>query len=98
MRLSSPVRRVRWSEGAVTVAVDGAEIAADKVVIAIPTAPLAEIEFDPPLEGATAEALRTVTYGQNSKLFLRLRSPAPPSAIMSVAGPLLVVYAARCGW
>ena len=55
-------------------------------MVAIPTAPLAEIEFDPPLEGATADALRAVTYGQNSKLFLRMRSPAPPSAIMSVAG------------
>ena len=61
------------------------EIEAGAVVIAIPTAPLAEIEFDPPLEGATAEALRAVTYGQNSKLFLRLRSPAPPTAIMSIA-------------
>ncbi|MGC1799861.1 MAG: NAD(P)/FAD-dependent oxidoreductase, partial [Solirubrobacterales bacterium] len=86
VRLSAPVRRVRWSPDAVTVATDDGEIGADAVVIAIPTAPLAEIEFDPPLEGATAEALRTVTYGQNSKLFLRLRSPAPPSAIMSVAG------------
>ena len=86
VRLSSPVRRVRWSHGAVGIATDHAEIEADAVVIAIPTAPLAEIEFDPPLEGATAEALRAVTYGQNSKLFLRLRSPAPPSAIMSVAG------------
>ena len=52
----------------------------------IPTAPLAEIEFDPPLEGASADALRAVTYGQNSKLFLRMRSAAQPSAIMSVAG------------
>ena len=86
VRLSAPVRRVRWSPDAVTVATDHGEIGADAVVIAIPTAPLAEIEFDPPLEGATAEALRTVIYGQNSKLFLRLRSPAPPSAIMSVAG------------
>ena len=86
VRLSSPVRRVRWSQGAVNIATDHAEIEADAVVVAIPTAPLAEIEFDPPLEGATAEALRAVTYGQNSKLFLRLRSPAPPSAIMSVAG------------
>ena len=86
VRLSSPVRRVRWSHGAVGIATDHAEIEVDAVVIAIPTAPLAEIEFDPPLEGATAEALRAVTYGQNSKLFLRLRSPAPPSAIMSVAG------------
>jgi hypothetical protein len=86
VRLSSPVRRVRWSPQGATVATDGAELEADAVVIAIPTAPLAEVEFDPPLEGATAEALRAVTYGQNSKLFLRLRAPAPPSAIMSVAG------------
>lgn len=86
VRLSSPVRRVRWSQGAVNIATDHTQIEADAVVVAIPTAPLAEIEFDPPLEGATAEALRAVTYGQNSKLFVRLRSPAPPSAIMSVAG------------
>jgi monoamine oxidase len=86
VRLSSPVRRVRWSQGAVNVATDSAEIDADAVVIAIPTAPLAEIEFDPPLEGATASALRAITYGQNSKLFVSLRAPARPSAIMSVGG------------
>jgi monoamine oxidase len=86
VHLSSPVRTVRWSEGEVSVATERDEVEADAVVVAIPTGPLAEIEFDPPLEGATADALRTVTYGQNSKLFLRLRSPAPPSAIMSVAG------------
>ena len=86
VRLSSPVRRVRWSRGEVNIATDQDEIEVDAVVVAVPTAPLAEIEFDPPLEGPTAEALRAVTYGQNSKLFMRLRSPAPPSAIMSVAG------------
>jgi monoamine oxidase len=86
VHLSSPVRRVRWSENSVSVTTDHDETELDAVVVAIPTAPLAEIEFDPSLEGATAEALRAVTYGQNSKLFLRMRSPAPPSAIMSVAG------------
>lgn len=86
VRLSCPVRRVRWSQGAVTVTTGDGELEADAAVIAIPTGPLTEIEFDPPLEGATAEALRSVRYGQNSKLFLPLRSPAPPSAIMSVAG------------
>ena len=86
VHLSSPVRRVQWSQDAVNVATDDAEVETDAVVVAIPTAPLAEIEFDPPLEGATADALRAVTYGQNSKLFLRMRSPAQPSAIMSVAG------------
>jgi monoamine oxidase len=86
VHLASPVRRVRWSESGANVATDAGEIEADAAVVAVPTAPLAEIEFDPPLAGATADALRAVTYGQNSKLFLRLRSPAPPSAIMSVAG------------
>ena len=86
VHLSYPVRRVRWSDSSVSVTTDHDETEVDAVVVAIPTAPLAEIEFDPPLEGATAEALRAVTYGQNSKLFLRMRSPAPPSAIMSVAG------------
>jgi len=86
VQLSSPVRKVRWSQGAVNIATDHAQIEADAVVVAIPTAPLAKIRFDPPLEGATADALRAVTYGQNSKLFLRMGSPAPPSAIMSVAG------------
>jgi monoamine oxidase len=86
VRLSSPVRRVRWSPNAVTVATDDAEVEADAAVIAIPTAPLFEIDFDPPLEGPTADALRSVAYGQNSKLFLRLRSSSPPSAVMSVAG------------
>lgn len=86
VHLSSPVRRVRWSPDGVAVFTDEDELEADALVVAIPTAPLAEIEFDPPLEGPTAEALRAVTYGQNSKLFLRLLTPAEPSAIMSVAG------------
>ncbi len=86
LHLSAPLRRVRWSADGVTLDTDRDEVEADAVVVAIPTLPLAEVEFDPPLEGATATALRAVTYGQNSKLFLRLRSPAPPSAIMSVAG------------
>lgn len=85
VHLSSPVRRVRWSEGGVSIDTDGGELAADAAVIAVPTIPLLEIEFDPPLAGATAAALRAVTYGQNAKLFLPLLAPAPPSAVMSVA-------------
>ncbi len=86
LHLASPVRRIRWSDTSVGVTTDVAEIEADAAVIAIPTLPLGEIEFDPPLAGPTASALRAVTYGQNSKLFIRLRTPAPPSAVMSIAG------------
>jgi monoamine oxidase len=86
VKLSDPVRRMSWSQDAVTIAAEGGELQADAAVISIPAKPLAEIQFDPPLEGATADALRGVQYGQNSKLFVPLGSPAPPSAIMSVAG------------
>ena len=84
LHLSSPVRRVRWGDGAVTVVTDDGELEADAAVIAIPTAPLAEIDFQPALSGPTAEALASVRYGQNAKLFVALRAPSPPSAITLV--------------
>ncbi len=84
VHLSSPVRWVRWGDDGVTVGTDTGEFDADAAVIAIPTAPLSEISFDPRLRGPTADALASVRYGQNAKLFVALRAPSPPSAIMSV--------------
>jgi monoamine oxidase len=85
VHLDSPVQRLRWSPGGgVTVAAGAAELDADAAVIAAPASVLDRIEFDPPLRGATAEALGEVRYGQNAKLFVALRGPAPPSAVMSV--------------
>jgi monoamine oxidase len=43
-----------------------------------------EIEFDPPLPTAKLRALRGVTFGHAAKLFVALREPAPPSAVLSV--------------
>ncbi len=85
VHLCSPARRVRWGADGVSVATDAGELNADAVVIAVPTAPLREIDFEPPLQGPTAEALASVRYGQNAKLFVALRTPSPPSAIMSVS-------------
>ena len=84
VHLSSPVRRLRWRDHAVTVGTDAGELDADAAVIAVPTAPLKEITFEPPLRGPTAAALDAVRYGQNAKLFVALRAPSAPSAIMSV--------------
>ena len=86
VHLNSPARSVRWSDGGVTVRTDVGEVEADAAVVAAPASVLDRIDFDPPLEGPTAEALAGVAYGQNAKLFLPLRSAAEPSAIMSVAG------------
>src|SRR3954453_9812681 len=79
IHLSSPVRRLRWGDHGVTVGTDAGELDADAAVIAVPTAPLNEIGFEPPLRGATAEALASVRYGQNAKLFVALRAPSSPS-------------------
>ena len=84
IHLSSPVRRLRWNARGVTVGTDAGEIDADAAVIAVPTAPLGEIGFEPTLQGPTAEALASVRYGQNAKLFVALRAPSAPSAVMSV--------------
>ncbi len=86
IHLSSPVRALRWSDEGVDVRTDDGELSARAAVIAVPTAPLADIDVEPALRGPTAEALASVRYGQNAKLFVRLRAPSPPSAIMSVRG------------
>lgn len=86
LHLSSPVRAVRWSDDAVTVVTDAGEVEAETAVIAAPASVLGEIDFEPALSGPTAEALAAVRYGHNAKLFVEMLAPAPPSAILSVAG------------
>ena len=45
---------------------------------------LDRIEFEPALPAARSEPLAAVRYGEAAKLFVPLRAPAPPSAVMSV--------------
>jgi monoamine oxidase len=62
LRLSTPVRRIEEAAGgAVRVVADGLEVDAQRVVVALPPAIAARIEFDPPLPDARralAERLR----------------------------------------
>jgi hypothetical protein len=87
----------------VRIAAGGSEIAADRVVVAVPASVIGRIAFDPPLPVEKAAALRDVAYGQAAKLFLPLEAAAPPSATLHVpdrywtftqhapdGGPLLV--------
>jgi len=81
---SSAVDRVTWSATGVRVRAVGSEIEADRVVIAVPAGVLGRIAFAPALPQPLADALARVVYGQAAKCFIPLRSPAPPSAVMSV--------------
>ena len=80
VRYSAPVTRVGWSAGGVRVIAGGREWVADAAVIAVPATVLDAIAFDPALPpGKTS-----VRYGQAAKLFVGLRTPSPPSEVLSV--------------
>jgi monoamine oxidase len=65
---------------------DVAQASADAAVVAVPASVVEEIIFDPPLGEHKVNAHRAVRYGQAAKLFVPLRSPAPPSQTLSVPG------------
>jgi monoamine oxidase len=84
VQLSTPVQRVEWAGAEVRLLAAGSELAGDAAVLAIPASVAAAIEFDPPLPRELTSALGGVRYGQAAKLFVALRTPAPPSATLSV--------------
>jgi monoamine oxidase len=84
VRLRSPVDRIQHDGGGLRITSGGAELDADACVVAVPASVLDRIAFEPPLPDRLAAALRAVRYGHAAKLFVPLRSPAPPSAVMSV--------------
>jgi monoamine oxidase len=80
VRLSAPVSRVAWKDGEVMMVAADREVVADAAVIAVPASVLGAIEFDPGLPPEKS----AVRYGHAAKLFAALRTPAPPSQVMSV--------------
>ena len=95
IHLSSPVRRLRWDEEGVNVWTDSGELAARAAVIAIPTAPLAEIDFEP---GASRADRRGTRLGalRAERQALRPPSSSEPAERDHVrAPPVLVLHPAR---
>ena len=92
VRLRAPVERIAWTPSAraagsvpaVRLRAARAELDADACIVAVPASVLDRLSFDPPLPRELAGALRSIRYGHAAKLFVPLRSPAPPSAVMSV--------------
>ncbi len=84
IHLSSPVDRISWSDDAAVISAAGAEIAVDRVVLAVPASVLDRIEFDPPLPESLRSAYAGVGYGNAAKLFVPLAETPPTSAVLSV--------------
>jgi monoamine oxidase len=79
-----PVRAITSDAGGLIVRTDGGEVAADACIIAVPASVIERIAFDPPLPEPVVAALAAISYGHAAKLFVPLRSPAPPSATLAV--------------
>ena len=84
VRLRSPVERIAWRADGVRLRAAGAEIEADRCVVAVPASVLPRIRFEPALPRSLADAVAAIRYGEAAKLFVPLRRPASPSAVMSV--------------
>jgi monoamine oxidase len=80
VHLSAPVSAVAWHDRGVSVLAGGVETVADAAVIAVPASVLGQVAFDPPLPPEKS----AVRYGQAAKLFVALRTAAPPSQVLSV--------------
>lgn len=69
IRLSSPVRRIRWKPGAVVVEADGGlEVEASAVVIAVSPNLYSTITFDPPLPDRQQQVFQHLSLGQVIKV------------------------------
>jgi monoamine oxidase len=84
VHLASPVRRIAWGESQIRLRAGSHVSVGDAAVLAVPATALSAMSFDPPLPLEKAATVREVRYGQAAKLFVPLRTPAPPSATLSV--------------
>jgi monoamine oxidase len=86
VHLSTPVDRVQWDGIGNVVHAAGAEIDADRVVLAVPATVIGRVAFEPALPAPLRDAYASVEIGHAAKLFVPLGAPAPPSAVLSVPG------------
>jgi monoamine oxidase len=79
IRLSTPVRRVRWNgrNGQVTVETASGSITAAACIVTVSTGVLASgaLVFDPPLPARVSEAVQALPMGLAMKVALRATSP-----------------------
>lgn len=75
VRLSSPVRRIEHDQGHVQLHSDGEQVAADRVVVAVPPALTARITYDPPLPGRRDQMAQRMPLGSIIKVMAVYDAP-----------------------
>ena len=86
VRTGTAVREIRRDGDRVRALGEDVDVAAGACVVAVPLAVLADLRFDPPLPGRTAEAIAAIPTSRAAKLAVPLRTAVPPRALMSAPG------------
>ena len=86
MKLDTPVHALDRRGPRIRAIVEGGELEADRVVLAVPLPLLHRLPIDPVLPEWKPEPLGRVEIGQAAKLRIPLAAPAATSAVMSVPG------------
>lgn len=84
VKLATPVHALDRRDRRIRVIVEGGELEADRVVLALPAALLRGLVIDPPLPGWKRDALARVEVAHAAKLHVPLTRVPSPSAVMSV--------------
>lgn len=84
IRFGTPIRALDRSDVPLRVRVDGGELEADHVLLALPLPVLRRLMIEPPLPTWKLGALARVEIGHAAKLHVPLAASAPASAVMSV--------------
>ena len=95
--LNAPVRRIERHGSGVTVETDGGRVDAGFVIVAVPPAHRASIEFSPPLPGEYQALARHWPQGRLSKAYAAYPTPFWRNAglsgqALSDAGPVFITF------
>jgi monoamine oxidase len=91
--LGAPVRRIEWSAAGVRVTADGAEVRAQRAIVAVPATLAGRIAYDPPLPGYRDQLTQRVPMGAVIKCFAIYDEPfwrgeGMSGSTVSGSGPL----------
>ena len=91
--LGAPVRRIEWSADEVRLTADGADVRAQRAIIAVPPTLAGRIWYDPPLPGYRDQLTQRVPMGAVIKCFAIYDEPfwrtqGMSGATVSATGPL----------
>lgn len=76
VRLGQPVQAIEQDKSGCTLrCADGSKVQADFAIVAVPFSVLRSIDMNPALQGAQAEAVRSMNYNNQSQVWLEVKAP-----------------------